>query len=41
MLDPLQFEFMRNAVIIGILLGILSAVVGSYLIVQQMSMMGG
>ncbi|NEP89508.1 MAG: metal ABC transporter permease [Okeania sp. SIO2C2] len=31
---------MRNAMIMGILLGILCAVVGSYMIVQQMSMMG-
>jgi len=32
---------MRNALAIGVLLGILCAVVGSYLIVQQMSMIGG
>ncbi|MEM9216653.1 MAG: metal ABC transporter permease [Cyanobacteria bacterium P01_F01_bin.150] len=31
---------MRNAMTMGILLGILCAVVGSYMIVQQMSMMG-
>jgi manganese/iron transport system permease protein len=41
LIEPLQFEFMRNALAIGFLLGILSAVVGSYLIVQQMSMMAG
>ncbi|MGD1704217.1 metal ABC transporter permease [Dapis sp. BLCC M229] len=40
LLEPLNFEFMRNALIMGILLGILCAVVGSYMIVQQMSMMG-
>lgn len=39
LIEPLQFEFMRNALAIGILLGILCAVVGSYLIVQQMGMM--
>lgn len=39
--DPLTFEFMRNAIMIGGLLGVLCAVVGSYLIVQQMSMIGG
>ena len=39
--QPLQFEFMRNALMIGVLLGILGAVVGSYLIVQQMSMISG
>ncbi len=38
-LEPLQFEFMRNAIIIGILMGILCAIVGSYMIVQQMGMM--
>ncbi|NEP56115.1 MAG: metal ABC transporter permease [Symploca sp. SIO2G7] len=40
LLEPLGFEFMRNAIAIAILLGILSAVVGSYLILQQMSMIG-
>jgi manganese/iron transport system permease protein len=37
--EPLEFEFMRQAIAIGLLLGILSAVVGSYLILQQMGMM--
>ena len=32
---------MRQAIAIGFLLGILSAVVGSYLILQQMGMMSG
>ncbi|GAB4526900.1 MAG: metal ABC transporter permease [Pleurocapsa sp.] len=41
MLEPLEFEFMRQAIAIGLLLGILSAVVGSYLILQQMGMMSG
>lgn len=41
LLEPLGFEFMRNALLIGIFLGVLCAVVGSYLIVQQMGMMGG
>lgn len=40
LLEPLGFEFMRNALAMGILLGVLCAVVGSYMIVQQMSMMG-
>lgn len=40
LLDPLQFEFMRNAIATGVLLGVLSAVVGSYLIVQQLGMIG-
>ena len=39
--EPLEFEFMRQAIAIGISLGILSAVVGSYLILQQMGMMSG
>ena len=41
LLEPLGFEFMRNAIATAILLGILGAVVGSYLILQQMSMIGG
>ena len=39
--EPLTFTFMRHAIAIGFLLGILSAIVGSYLILQQMGMMGG
>lgn len=39
--EPLGFEFMRNALAVGVLLGILCAIVGSYLIVQQMAMLGG
>ena len=41
LIEPLSFEFMRQAIAIGFLLGILSAVVGSYLILQQMGMMSG
>ena len=41
LIEPLEFEFMRQAIAIGLLLGILSAVVGSYLILQQMGMMSG
>lgn len=38
LIQPLNFEFMRNAIALGILLGILCAIVGAYLIVQQMGM---
>ncbi len=38
--EPLGLEFMRNAIAIGILTGILSAVIGSYLIVQRMGLLG-
>ncbi len=41
LVEPLEFEFMRQAIAIGISLGILGAVVGSYLILQQMGMMSG
>jgi len=40
LLEPLGFEFMRLAIALCVPLGILCAVVGSYLIVQQMGMMG-
>jgi manganese/iron transport system permease protein len=40
LLSPLEYEFMRNALLIAFFLGILGAVVGSYLIVQQMGMIG-
>ena len=41
LIEPLEFEFMRQAIAIGISLGILGAVVGSYLILRQMGMMSG
>jgi manganese/iron transport system permease protein len=40
LLEPLQYEFMRNAIAIGVLIGILCPVVGSYLIVQRMALLG-
>ncbi|MCA1903746.1 MAG: metal ABC transporter permease [Cyanobacteria bacterium KgW148] len=40
LLEPLGFEFMRQALLMGMLLGILGAVVGCFMVVQRMSMMG-
>lgn len=40
LIEPLEFEFMRNAIMTAILLGILSAVMGTYLIVQRMGLLG-
>ncbi len=40
LLEPLSFEFMRNALMTAVLLGALCAVVGSYLIVQRMGLLG-
>jgi manganese/iron transport system permease protein len=40
LLDPLQYEFMRNAIAISLLIGVLCPVVGSYLIVQRMALLG-
>jgi manganese/iron transport system permease protein len=39
-MEPLGFEFMRNAIAIGLLVGLLCPVVGSYLIVQRMALFG-
>jgi manganese/iron transport system permease protein len=38
--DPWNYEFMRNALMIGVIIGVLCPVVGSYLIVQRMALMG-
>ncbi len=40
LIEPLNYEFMRNAIAIGVLVGILCPVVGSYLIVQRMALLG-
>jgi manganese/iron transport system permease protein len=39
-LEPLNYEFMRNAIAVGIIIGILCPFVGSYLIVQRMALLG-
>lgn len=38
-IEPLSLTFMQRALMLGILLGILCAIVGSYMIVQQMGML--
>ncbi|MEL6605292.1 MAG: metal ABC transporter permease [Cyanobacteria bacterium J06614_10] len=40
LLDPLSYEFMRQALMSGVLIGILCPVIGTYLIVQRMAMLG-
>ncbi len=40
LIEPLSFEFMRNAMVTAVMLGILCSVVGSYLIVQRMGLLG-
>lgn len=40
LIEPLQFEFMRHAMLAAVMMGILCAVVGSYLIVQNMGLLG-
>ncbi|AFZ31841.1 metal ABC transporter permease [Gloeocapsa sp. BRSZ] len=40
LIEPLSFEFMRQAIATAVLLGILCAVVGTYLIVQRMGLLG-
>ncbi|MEL6492505.1 MAG: metal ABC transporter permease [Cyanobacteria bacterium J06634_6] len=40
LLDPFSYEFMRQALMAGVLAGILCPVVGTYLIVQRMALLG-
>ncbi|HIK56318.1 MAG TPA: metal ABC transporter permease [Synechococcales cyanobacterium M55_K2018_004] len=40
LLDPLGYEFMRHAIAVGIVVGILCPIIGSYLIVQRMALLG-
>lgn len=40
LLDPLGYEFMRNALMAGVLVGVLCPVMGTYLIVQRMALLG-
>ncbi|MEO1403050.1 MAG: metal ABC transporter permease [Cyanobacteria bacterium J06635_1] len=40
LLDPLNYEFMRQALMAGVLMGILCPIVGTYLLVQRMALLG-
>ncbi|MEN9219714.1 MAG: metal ABC transporter permease [Thermostichales cyanobacterium GMQP_bins_62] len=40
LLEPLQFEFMQQAVLMAVLVGTLGPVVGSYLLVQRLALLG-
>lgn len=40
LIEPLTFEFMRHALAVGVMAGIVCPVIGSYLIVQRISMLG-
>ena len=40
LLDPLNYEFMRQALMAGVLMGILCPIVGTYLLVQRMAILG-
>ena len=40
LLDPFNYEFMRQALMAGVLIGILCPVIGTYLIVQRMALLG-
>ena len=40
LLDPFNYEFMRQALAAGVLMGILCPIVGAYLIVQRMALLG-
>lgn len=39
-LAPWHYEFIRHAIVMGVLVGILCPIVGSYLIVQRMALLG-
>ncbi len=40
LIDPLQYEFMQRSLIIAVLVGLICAVVGSYLMVQRLALLG-
>ncbi len=40
LLDPLSYEFMRQALIASLLAGVVCPIIGTYLIVQRMAMLG-
>ena len=40
LIEPLQYGYMQRSLIIAILVGLLCAIVGSYLMVQRLALLG-
>ena len=40
LLDPLKYEFMRHSLVMGVIVGVLCPVMGAFLIVQRLSLLG-
>jgi manganese/iron transport system permease protein len=40
LIEPLTFEYMRHALLMGVLVGIICPIVGTYLLVQRMALLG-
>ena len=40
LLEPLQYSFMQRSLITAVIIGIICAVVGSYLMVQRLALLG-
>ena len=40
LLEPLQYSFMQRSLLVAIIVGIISAVIGSYLMVQRLALLG-
>jgi manganese/iron transport system permease protein len=40
LIEPLQYSFMQRSLIVAILVGLICAVVGSYLMVQRLALLG-
>ncbi|MEO1592506.1 MAG: metal ABC transporter permease, partial [Cyanobacteria bacterium J06632_22] len=40
LIDPLQYGFMQRSLIVAVLVGIICSVVGSYLMVQRLALLG-
>jgi manganese/iron transport system permease protein len=40
LIEPLQYDFVRQALIVGVIVGVLCPVVGCYLVVQRMTLLG-
>ena len=38
--EPLQYAFMQRSLVVAIIVGVICAVVGSYLMVQRLALLG-
>ena len=40
LIEPLQYSFMQRSLLVAVIIGVICAVIGSYLMVQRLALLG-